>query len=131
MDIFFKVIAGVLITSVLCLVLSRQGKEISVLLVILVCCMIATIAMQYLESVIDFFRELQSLTRLDSQLLQILLKVVGISLIGELATLICNDAGNAALGKALQMLSGILVLWLSLPLLRSLLSLINGILGEL
>lgn len=131
MDIFFKVIAGVLITSVLCMVLSRQGKEISVLLVILVCCMIATIAMQYLESVIDFFRELQSLTRLDSQLLQILLKVVGISLIGELATLICNDAGNAALGKALQMLSGILVLWLSLPLLRSLLSLINGILGEL
>lgn len=131
MDIFYKVIAAVLITAVLSLVLSKQGKEISLLLVILVCCMIAIIAMQYLQSIVDFFEELQALTKIDSDLLQILLKAVGISIVGELAAMICNDSGNASLGKALQLLSGILVLWLSLPLLRALLALINGILGEL
>lgn len=131
MDHYFKIIAAVLVTSVLSLVLSKQGKDISVLLVLLVCCTVAVIAMQYLQGVVDFFRELQNLTELDSELLQILLKVVGIGMLGELATMICTDAGNTALGKALQMLTGILVLWLSLPLLRTLLSLISGILGEL
>lgn len=131
MDIFYKVIAGVLVTAVLSLVLSKQGKEISLLLVILVCCMIAIIAMQYFQSIVVFFEELQDLTKIDSELLQILMKVVGIGIVGELAAMICADAGNASLGKALQLLSGILVLWLSLPLLRSLLSLIDGILGEL
>lgn len=131
MELYFKAVAAVLITAVIGLVLSKQNKDMSALLAILVCCMVATVAMQFLESILGLFDELEAMIQIDDSLLQILLKIVGVGIIGELAALICNDAGNAALGKSLQILSGILVLWLALPLLRTMLELINEILGGL
>jgi hypothetical protein len=52
-------------------------------------------------------------------------------LIGELAGLICSDAGNAALAKSIQILTTAVILWLSIPLFESLLDLVQAILGEL
>lgn len=131
MEVFFKATAAVLLTAVAGLVLAKQNKDISALLTILVCCMVASTAMGFLESILAFFDELEALIQLDDGLLEIMLKIVGIGIVGELAAMICSDAGNAALGKALQLLSGILVLWLALPLLQTMLELINGILGVL
>ncbi len=129
-DLFWKGAAGALIAAVLGLTLAKQGKDVALLLTVLAGCMVLTAAMTYLSPVIDFFRRLQISARLDSGLLLILLKAVGISLVAQLAGLICADAGNAALGKALQILAAAAVLWVSLPLLEELLTLIETILGE-
>lgn len=125
-----KAAACALITLILGLALAKQEMDASLLLTIAACCMVVTAAAVYLEPVIDFFQELQSLGQLDSGLLGILLKAVGIGLLAEITGLICADAGNAALGKALQVLAGAMVLWLSIPLLRSLMELVQEILGE-
>lgn len=116
---------------ILCLSLTRQGKDFSLLLAVLACCMIAAVAVQYLQSVVDFFQTLEDMIPLDSSLLQIMLKVVGIGMVGEIASMICADSGNSALGKALQILTSVLILWLSMPLLESLLDLVSGILEGL
>ena len=67
---------------------------------------------------------------MDSQLLQVILKSVGIALVSEIAMMVCADSGNAALGKALQLMSTGVILWLSLPLMKSLLQLVQRIVGE-
>lgn len=131
MDIFFKTIGGTMVVLILWLSLSGVGKDYALLLGLLSCCMIAGITMLYLDPVISFMRELVSLLPLDSRLLEILLKAVGIGLVGEIASMICADSGNSALGKTLQLLTNILILWLTLPLLESLLALIRQILEEL
>ena len=59
-----------------------------------------------------------------------MLKAVGIGVISEIAVLICQDSGNAALGKGLQLLATIVVLWLALPLMQGLLELVQKILGD-
>lgn len=130
MELFLKAAAGALIVVVLGLALAKQEKDVSLLLTIAACCMVVTAAVTYLEPVIDFFRELQTLGQMDSDMIGILLKAVGIGLLAEIVGLICADAGNAALGKALQTLSAAVVLWISIPLLRSLMELIQEILGE-
>jgi stage III sporulation protein AD len=71
------------------------------------------------------------MTQLNTDLLAVILKTVGIGLIGELAGLICSDAGNAALAKSIQILTTAVILWLSIPLFESLLDLVQAILGEL
>jgi stage III sporulation protein AD len=71
------------------------------------------------------------MTKLNTDLLAVILKTVGIGLIGELAGLICSDAGNAALEKSIQILTTAVILWLSIPLFESLLDLVQAILGEL
>ncbi len=131
MDIYFKTIAGVMVAVILCLVLNRQGSGFGILLSLLVCCLVTGLAVQFLVPIVDFFHSLESWIPLDNGLLEILLKVVSIGILGEIAGMICNDSGNAALGKTLQLLTTVLILWLSLPLLQSLLDLVKGILEAL
>lgn len=128
MDIFIKSAAGTLVALIMYLILAKQGKDISVLLVVAVCCMLATAAMQYMEPVITFLNRMQQLSNLDSAILQIILRAVGIGVLAEITSLVCTDAGNAALGKTLQFLAVGLVLWLSLPLFTELIDLIEEIL---
>lgn len=130
MTAFWQGAAAVLLTVILVLALGKQGKEAGLLLTLAVCCMVCVLALSYFQPVVDFIRQLQSIGQLDSTMLEILLKAVGIGLIGEIASLICSDAGNAALGKALQILSAAVILWLSIPLLTQLMELLQQILGE-
>lgn len=128
MDIFLKSAAGTLVALILYLILLKQGKDISALLTAAVCCMLATAAMQYIEPVIAFIDRLQQVCGLEPVMLQIILRAVGIGLLAEITSVICADAGNAALGKSLQLLAGGVVLWLSLPLFTEMIDLIEEIL---
>ena len=127
---FLQAAAAVLLTVIMVLALGVQGKQTGILLVLGVCCMLGVLALSYLEPVLDFIHRLSSIGQLDGGMLEILLKAVGIGLIGEIASLICADSGNGALGKALQMVSAAVILRLSLPLLEQLLELLEQILGE-
>ena len=128
MSVFIKAIGGVLIAVILYLVLSKHEKELSLLLTIAVCCMIAFAASEYLQPVIDFMIRLQSLGQLDPELLQTVLRSVGIAMLSEVTSLICADAGNASMGKALQILGCAVILGMSVPIFSTLISLIEEIL---
>lgn len=130
MENFIKIIGGVLIAVFLGLALNRQGKDISLLLSIGVCCMVLTAAMAFLEPVLEFALTLRDTCGLDSGMLKILLKAVGVGLVAEITGLICADSGNGALGKAVQILATVLILWLSIPLMTQFLELVQTILGE-
>lgn len=128
MDIYLKAIAGALITLLLCLTLSGRSKESSLLLTLLVSAMIVGVGMSYLTTVIKFFTRLQETVGLSTELLQILLKAVGVGLIGEVASLICSDSGQAALSKAIHILTAAVILWIALPLYTQILDIIEGLL---
>ena len=128
---FIKAVAGILITVVLCLTLAKQGRDISLLLSVFVCCAVIAVALTYLKPVIDFIRRLQTLGQLDGDMMEILLKAVGIGLLAEITGLMCADAGNASLGKGLQILASCVILWISIPMLESLLELIDNLLGAI
>ena len=131
MDLFLKAVAAALITSVVGLVLAKQGTDMFLLLTLAACAIIGTVAFAYLKPVISFIRKLANMTTLNLELLAVILKTVGIGMVGELAGLVCTDAGNAALAKTIQILTTAMILWLSIPLFESLLDLVQTILGEL
>ena len=120
----------VLIGLVLSLVVGRQSKDMSLLLTLAVCILACLGAMEFLEPVADFLRQLQRLGNLDGEAVGILLKSAGIGLLSELAGLLCADAGENAMGKAMQLLSSAAILWLSLPLFQQILTLIEGVLAQ-
>lgn len=131
MEQFFRAVALVLLAVVFVLILKNSSKGIGELLSLLVCCMVMMAAVSYLEPVIAFVETVQDLSGLDGDMLKILLKVVGISVTAEIAGLLCDDAGNSAMGKTLQILATAVILCLSLPMLTSLLRLIEGILKRI
>ena len=121
--------AVVLVGVILSLVVGRQSKDMSLLLTLAVCVMLCIAAMEFLEPVMELLRELRRLGNLDPESMSIALKCAGIGLLSELIGLICADAGERAMGRALELLSAAAILWLSLPLIRELLKLIEGVLS--
>lgn len=131
MDGFWKATAAILLTVVLTLAVGRQEKDLSALLSMAVCCLVGIVALSYLKPVLEFMEELGELGEISGGTLEILMKAVGIALVSELAGMLCSDAGSSSLGKMLQMLGSAAILFLSIPLFRSLLTLIQEILGEI
>lgn len=131
MTLYLQASAAVLLAVILILTLGSRGKEMGTLLAIAVCAMAAVAALRYLEPVKDFLTQLEKLGGMNSSMISILLKAVGIGMVSEIAALICNDSGNSSLGKTLQILGSAVILWLSIPLFTMLMELLQRILGEL
>ena len=130
MDTVLRTIAGVMLALILGITLSKQGKDLTVVLTVAVCCMVVTVAISFLDPVVDFFSLLRAVGDLDSHIMGIILKCTGMSLIAEIAGLICSDSGFGAMGKAIKILAVAAVLWLSLPLMTSLVEMLQSVMGE-
>ena len=128
MDGFLKTAAGALVALVLYLTVAKQSKDIATIIGILSCVLIATAAMHYLQPIISFFSRLRSIGKFDPECMLILVRCVGIGLLAEIISLICTDAGNAAMGKTLQLMAGTVILWHSLPLFTKLIELVEEVL---
>lgn len=130
MTLFMQACAIALLAVILIL---SQGKmkEMGMLLSLAGCCMVALVAVSYLQPVLDFLERLETLGNLDRAMIGTLLKIAGIGMITEIASLVCSDSGNGSLGKAVQLMGTAVILWLSVPLFTALVELIQKLLGEL
>lgn len=131
MDVFVRGCGAVLICVILILLVGKERKDLGLLISVGVCCMVMISVLEYLRPVLEFILYLETLGNLDHTLLKIVLKVVGIGLLGEIAALICTDSGNQSLGKSLQYLASGAILWITLPVFKLLMELIQRILGDL
>jgi stage III sporulation protein AD len=131
MSIFWKAVGGSLITLVLGLVLKKRNPDVATVLDLVICCMLLGIAMGFLSPILDFFQQLAQASRLDNDKLEILMKATALGIISQIASMLCADAGNSALGKGIEIVAVCAILWISLPLLTALTDLIQDTLGQL
>lgn len=131
MDYFWKAILFTLCACVLSMVLDRQNREFSVLLILGAAVILVTVSIRLIDPVVCLIRQLASLSELSGEMLPVLVKALGISLTGQIAQQICLDSGNTALAKITEMLSSFAVFYLSVPLFRSLTDLLREILEEI
>lgn len=131
MTLFFKAAALAMISAILSMVVGKQEKDSGLLISIAACTMITAITITFLEPVFTFIHQLESLGNLKSDMLQVLTRVLGIGIISEVASMICTDAGNATLSKAIQLLGSAVILYLSIPMFTSLIDMIEEILGAI
>ncbi len=131
MALFWKAVGAVLIATVLGITVGKQEKDLAILLTIAVCILVGGTAISYLEPLLDFLRDLKQGAGLPHDLLKILLQAAGIGIACEWIAMICTDAGNGSLAKAVQMLSTCAIGYLSIPVFQMFLTLIRDILGDL
>lgn len=131
MELYWKVIAAVFTALILCTHIGKQEKEFASLVAMAVCCMGTVAALTFLRPIMEMIREMEAMTNIEHDILQILLKSTGIALVAELSALICQDAGYTAMARTVQMLGCTVILYLSVPVISMLLNLIRDILGVL
>ena len=129
MDVFFKIIALALASVIAWLLLSKRDKEFAVALTLVVCAMMGIALTAFLEPVVSFVQRLLRVTQLDTAQLSILMKSVGVTLVSQLASMVCRDAGNETLGKLVELIASATVIWLALPLMQALLELLERMLS--
>jgi len=116
------VIAALLVRTV-------PAKEFAVLLPLAAGLLVIGLLAEFLGPVLDFARELETLTGLESAVLVPLWKVLGITLVCRLGAQVCVDTEQKALAELVRRGGDVLGLYAALPLLRAVLQLLRGLMG--
>ena len=82
-----------------------------------------------LASFVEMFRNLEEMSGIDPEYLAILLKMIGITYVGEFASGICKDAGYQTLAVQIELFGKLTILLLSLPVLSALLETVRKFLS--
>ena len=129
MDIL-KILAFSLLGAVLSILIKQLKPEfvpfVELSCVIVVFSMIYDGLKQTLTSVFDVVSYTDVV---DEEYVSLLLKVLGIAVIGKIGSDVCRDAGNSVLATGVELAGKVVILTLCLPLLMSLLKLTVGIIG--
>lgn len=105
----------------LCVVLfgaliKRSNKEYALLAAVAACALIVTAVLGQIAPVLSQIREATQSSEFSGDILPVLLKAVGIAVLGQLVSHICKDAGESALAYAVGLFSKVAILTVSLPL---------------
>lgn len=129
MDTVGKLIAAVLLCSVICLLLKKQVPELTLCLCILLCVLCFLTSLPFFSPVLAFFHRLADMTGLSGAVFAPLFKTAAIGILAQLAGTICRDSGQQALAQAVEICCGFVSFYLALPLLELVLSLLQTMIG--
>ena len=111
-------------------VIKKYCGDISILITLAGAVCIGILFLRLLQPILTFLDELQELSGLDPDLLAPIIKCLGVSLLTQICVNICNDAGQNAVGKMIEISGSVLCLYLSIPLFHCVLSLLETIGGN-
>ena len=100
MDTVGKLIAAVLLCSVICLLLKKQAPELTLCLCMLLCVLCFLTSLPFFSPVLAFFHRLADMTGLSGAVFAPLFKTAAIGILAQLAGTICRDSGQQALAQA-------------------------------
>ena len=130
MNTYFQTVGFILTATVLILVVRKKEKEMAMVITLCVIVVSGYMALQFLLPIIDLWNELAVLGEFSEEYTGVLLKVSGVCIISQISVSICADSGNTTLGKMIQILTNMMILYLGIPIFRSVLSIVQEILGK-
>ncbi len=119
--------AGVAVIGALLALCSRK-QEFSILVSIGAVLLVAGMAMTMLRPVLSFVDTLKTAAGLGEGTVAPVLKALTIGFLTGIGANLCEDAGEAAIGAVLKMAGGIGAVYVLLPLMESLLELLEQML---
>ena len=124
MDIILKIVGIGVITSIACIIIKPLRPEFSIALSLAGSLIIVLFIMQYVTGVFSSLDELVVRTGLNSNLINLILKIVGVGYLIEFGANICHDSGNGGLGDKITLAGKIVILVMAMPIVQSILDII-------
>ncbi|MGN0765185.1 MAG: SpoIIIAC/SpoIIIAD family protein [Christensenellales bacterium] len=122
----FKVIGVAIIGAICSLLLKNTSSTFSSLAVISTGIIILIIALNSLTEVVIAFEEIVDKTGVDNELFGVLMKIIGVGYLTEYSVSLCNDFDCASIGKKLAFAGKIVIFLMALPIVKSLIDLVVG-----
>ena len=120
----FQLVGIAIITAVAALLLKGTKPELAFAVTIAGGIILLLFAFEIFKGSLTIFQKITDITGIESSIVKILLKMVGIGYLVEFSAGILNDFGQSNLGDKLVFCGKIIVLVLAVPILESVLNLI-------
>lgn len=128
MDTVIKCAALAVAGAILSLVVRKQSGEFAALLSLAVVLMIGALTLELMQPVLTFADSLQNRVQLGEGVMAPVIKTLAIGFLTETGKNICEDAGEKTIAGVLQLTGGVAAFYVILPLLESVLELLEQIL---
>lgn len=128
MELLIKAAVIGIAGSLLALLIKRTNPEMSLLLALGLVVILLTAAAELLSGIMGLIDTAASLSGLSPAILAPVLKCVGIGIVTRLAADICKDAGQGSVSSSVELVGTAAALYVSLPLMKTLLQMIGGFL---
>lgn len=120
----FQLVGIAIITAVAALLLKGTKPELAFAVTIAGGIILLLFAFEIFKGSLTIFQKITDATGIESSIVKILLKMVGIGYLVEFSAGVLNDFGQNSLGEKLVFCGKIIVLVLAVPILESVLNLI-------
>ena len=122
-------IAGIAVSSVVVLSLVRSIKpEMSIYIVLATVITLLLFSLKYLTYVFQFLKSVYDGMTYGKDYFPVLIKVLVIAYLTDFTSQLCIDAGETSIGSKVELAGKIIIFYVSLPILISILQLVNSIL---
>ena len=125
----FQLVGIAFVTAVAALILKGTKPELAFAVTVAGSIILLLFVFEVFKGSVSIFGEIASETGIDSSLIKILLKMVGIGYLVEFSAGILNDFGQNSVADKLVFCGKVVILVLAIPILESVLTLIKQLLG--
>lgn len=125
----FQLVGIAFITAVAAIILKSTKPELAFAVSVAGSIILLLFVFEAFKDSFSIFGKIAESTGIDSALVKVLLKMIGIGYLVEFSAGILSDFGQNAVADKLIFCGKIIVLVLAIPILESVLSLINQLLG--
>jgi stage III sporulation protein AD len=124
----FKIIGVAFVTSICSILIKNTKPELSFAVTTAGVLVILTIIFSKASAISEVFSTITSTTKMDNRLLKLLLKMIAIGYVTEISAGILVDFGSASLADKVVLAGKLTILLLSLPVLNTLLAILQSFL---
>lgn len=124
MEILQIVIIGI-VGTILSISLKKESPQFSLFIGLTTGILIFLFAAEYLKRVIDIFSDLAGSAGINSEYMNIILKIIGISYAARFATELCKDAGEGAIASKIDLAGKIFIAITGAPVILALMEMVE------
>ena len=125
----FQLVGIAFVTAVAALILKGTKPELAFAVTVAGSIILLLFVFEVFRGSVSIFGDIANETGIDSSLVKILLKMVGIGYLVEFSAGILNDFGQNSVADKLVFCGKVVILVLAIPILESVLTLIKQLLG--
>lgn len=123
-----KIVGIGLITVFTIMIVKPIKPEVSIIIGLCGGILLLTQTINYILEVVATFTGLFDKTGLNSNLLSIVLKIIGVGYLTEFSASLCNDSGNTSIGDKILFAGKVIILFIALPIITNIIEIIMRLL---
>ncbi len=123
-----KIVAIGLTAAILSILLKKYKPEFSLLIGIIAAVAIFFIIAEQLAAVVATLSDFSDKSGVDSGMVGLVLKIIGVAYLSQFGADVCADAGEGAIAKKIELAGKVVILAMTIPVISGLLKLITNLL---